>query len=250
MKIDFHTHVNLSKTIAVTLEELLEKMDEAKQSGLDAIALTEHFNAVNFHEIYNMLDAHFPYTGDCYLVNGVRVFPGIEIDVAENGHFLVIADRDHIRLIRKRLGGHKEEGRFIPVHELTDFLKNLPVLKIAAHPFRVSTPWTHHEQAILNQFDAFDINGKDLYKYGEMMKQQVEDFAARYHAPAVGGSDTHQFFQYGAVVNEFPECDTVKELKAALSSRNFHVTLSPALQTKVRAAKYIKKMLKLEYSQA
>lgn len=250
MNIDFHTHVNLSKTIAVTLEELLEKMAEAKQSGLDAVALTEHFNAVNFPEIYDMLDAHFPRSGDCYIVNEVKVFPGIEIDVAENGHFLAVADSAVIRLIRERLNGHEEAGHFIPVQDLVGFLQELPVLKIAAHPFRVSTPWTHHEQAVLNQFDAFDINGKDLYKYGEEMKQQVEDFAARYHAPAVGGSDTHQFFQYGAVVNELPACNTVEELKHALVSRNFTVQLSPALQTKVRAAKYIKKMLKLEYSQA
>ncbi|MDX6152783.1 PHP domain-containing protein [Marinococcus sp. PL1-022] len=248
MNIDFHTHVNLSKTIAVTLEELLEKMAEAKQSGLDAVALTEHFNAVNFLHIYDMLDAHFPISGDCYIVNGVKVFPGIEIDVAENGHFLAVADSTIIRRIRNRLNGHEKEGHFIPVQELADFLKDLPVLKIAAHPFRVSTPWTQHEHAILNQFDAFDINGKDLYRYGEVMKQQVEDFAARYDAPAVGGSDTHQFFQYGSVINEFPDCDTVGELKHALISRNYTVQLSPALQTKVRAAKYIKKMLKLEYS--
>ncbi|WP_406945335.1 PHP domain-containing protein [Halobacillus sp. SY10] len=247
MNIDFHTHGNLSKKIPVTVEEFIEKMEEAKQNGLTAIALTEHFNAMNFFELYEMLDRHFEYRKNYYMVNGVKVFPGIEIDVKEIGHFLVVGDREDIKAIRRKLSDHLEEADFLPVRELIDLLHPYDVLKIGAHPFRESTPWTHHEEDVLTQFDAFDINGKDLHKYGLAMKQRVEELAEQFGTSAVGGSDTHQLLQYGSVVNEFPDCETIQDLKGVIRRGDYAVFISPAIDTKVKAAKMVKNLLKKEY---
>ncbi|KGP73777.1 histidinol phosphatase [Pontibacillus yanchengensis Y32] len=244
MNIDFHTHANLSKKIPVSAEEFKDKMRVAYENGLNAVAITEHFNAANFLSFYEEMDQTFPYEGDHYKVDQLKVFPGIEIDVKETGHFLVVADRDTIKTIRKRLIGHEEEEDFIEVKELVDFLSDFDVLKIAAHPYRESTPWTHHEDDILKQFNAFDINGKDLFKYGISMKQKVESLGEQFDVPVIGGSDTHQYLQYGSIYNRFPDCDTVSELKEALRNAKYETIVSNCLETKVHSAKVVKKMIK------
>ncbi|WP_181349037.1 PHP domain-containing protein [Thalassobacillus sp. CUG 92003] len=248
MKIDFHTHANLSKKIPVSIEEFKKKMDSAHKNGLDAVAITEHFNAKNFLSFYEEMEQVYSYQGNHYRLGELKVFPGIEIDVKETGHFLVVADRDVIKAIRKRLIGHEAEGDFISVKDLLAFLADYNVLKIAAHPYRDSTPWIHHEENILHQFDAFDINGKDLFKYGLSMKQRVETLGKQYNIPVVGGSDTHQSLQYGAIYNRFPDCDTVSELKEALIKQNYKIEVSPCLDTKVHSAKVVKGMIKKQIS--
>ncbi|MGP4077489.1 PHP domain-containing protein [Halobacillus sp. K22] len=248
MNIDFHTHANLSKKIAVSTEEFKEKMESAHENGLDAVAITEHFNAENFLSFYEEMEEVFPYQGDHYQVGELKVFPGIEIDVKETGHFLVVGDRDSIKEIRKRLIGHEEEDQFINAKDLVEFLADYDVLKIAAHPYRESTPWVHHDEEILRQFDAFDINGKDLFKYGKTMKQRVENLGRQYDTPVVGGSDTHHYLQYGSIYNRFPDCDTISELKDALVNQNYETEVSPCLDTKVHSAKVVKKMLKKQSS--
>src|SRR5690625_6069674 len=97
MNIDFHTHANLSKKIKTSIEGLEEKMKEAKASGLTALAITEHFNATNIFELYDMLQETYPYEKDYYKIDEMKVFCGIEVDVKEKGHFLVI-DRKSTRL--------------------------------------------------------------------------------------------------------------------------------------------------------
>lgn len=244
MIIDFHTHANLSKKIHVSLEEFEKKMHEAKASGLTALAITEHFNATNIIPFYEQLQETYTYTADHYLIGGIKVFCGLEIDVKENGHFLVIGSRDDILTIASLLVPYYDKNNFIPVKELIALLADFDVLKIGAHPLRDSTPWHHHDLHVLKQFDAYDLNGKDLYKSGLGMKEQVNLFAETYQVPVLGGSDTHQYLQYGSIVNEFPVCNTIEELKNTIQDRNYTVNISPCLDVKVKAANKMKKMIK------
>ncbi|MDG5472033.1 PHP-associated domain-containing protein [Jeotgalibacillus sp. ET6] len=245
MIIDFHTHAKLSKGIPVDLEEFTKKMNEAKEAGLTALALTEHFNAPDFLKVYDMLDHSFPYDGHTYDVNGLTVFPGMEIDVKEVGHYLVVGNRDDIRSISMELTAFTPEDNFIPISDLFNLLAPYNVLKIGAHPLRKSTPLHHHDPALLKQFDAFDLNGKDLFKAGPEMEKLVAEFADQYGVPVVGGSDTHHFLQYGAISNRFEEvCRTVDELKEAIRQQQYQTCISDCLDVKVRSAALIKKELK------
>lgn len=246
MNIDFHTHANLAKKITVSLESFQEKMREAKANGLTAIAITEHFNSTNIIELYEALETAFPYEKDYYLIEGMKVFCGLEIDVKENGHFLVIGSRDDILTIARILLPFQDEQAFIPVKDLIALLEDFNVLKIGAHPLRESTPWEHHDISVLKQFDAFDLNGKDLYTYGLGMEERVRAFAAPYAVPIVGGSDTHHHMQYGSIINEFPECSTIEELKHTIRTGTYEIKVSPCLDVKVKAAKQIKKLIKEE----
>jgi hypothetical protein len=246
MHIDFHTHANLSKKITVSLEQFKEKMRKAKESGLDALAITEHFNSTNIIELYEMLQDEFDYEKEHYLIEGIKVFCGLEVDVKENGHFLVIGNREDIMTIAKILLPFHEEDEFIPVNALIELIEGFNVLKIGAHPLRESTPWKHHEASVLEQFDAYDLNGKDLHTYGETIAEKVHEFAETYSVPVVGGSDTHHHLQYGAIVNDFPACDTIDELKQTIAGGNYETHISPTLDEKVKEAKEMKKSIKEE----
>lgn len=244
MQIDFHTHANLSKKITISLADFKEKMREAKESGLTAVAITEHFNSANILELYETLEAEFPYQDDYYQIEGMKVFCGLEVDVKETGHFLVIGSREDILTIAQILVTFQAEDNFIPVKELIVLLEDFNVLKIGAHPLRESTPWHQHDRAVLEQFDAYDLNGKDLYTYGPEVEERVRQFANDYQTPVVGGSDTHQHLQYGAITNTFPECDTIDQLKEAIRTGDYQTKISPCLAVKVKAAKEVKKMIK------
>ncbi|MCP3027639.1 hypothetical protein [Halobacillus sp. A5] len=50
------------------------------------------------------------------LINISKVFPGIEIDVLETGHLLVVAERETIKGISHQLKEHTEENNFIKVN--------------------------------------------------------------------------------------------------------------------------------------
>src|SRR5699024_5676235 len=118
MNIDFHTHANLSKKINVSIEDLEEKMQEARASGLTALAITEHFNATNIIELYEKLQEKYPYQNDYYQIAGTKVFCGLEIDVQETGHFLVFGYRDDILAIAHFLLSYHDVDSFFIVLKL------------------------------------------------------------------------------------------------------------------------------------
>ncbi len=246
MNIDLHSHVKISKKTRFNPLYFTEMMNEAKLSGLDAIAMTEHFNTLVYEDIYETLDREYPYQHHYYEVDGLRVFPGIEIDIRETGHILMIGDREDILDLSRRLAGHTKPEHFIPVRTLMDWADEYNVLRIGAHPFRKSTPLHHLDDEILTRLDAFDMNGKDLYAQGiEPYRKKISTFAARLDRPVVGGSDTHQFLQYGSVMNTFANmCSTVDELKSTIALGEYDVHVSTCLETKVKSAMLMKKLIK------
>ncbi|MFD0680206.1 MULTISPECIES: PHP-associated domain-containing protein [unclassified Paenibacillus] len=246
MKIDFHTHVKLSKKVTFSPEYLQESILEAKENGLTAITLTEHFNTTRFFDIYDFLDSKYAYHEDYYDIDGFKLFAGMEIDVKEGGHILFIGNRKDVRKIREQLYGYEEEGSFIPVADLFRMDGVSDMIKIGAHPFRESNPLHHLPEDILRQFDFFDLNAKDLYKYGiSAMQEQVNDFAQKLGVPVVGGSDTHHPLQFGSVINVLEEeCSTIPQLKQTILKGKYELEISPCLTTKVKAASMVKEVIK------
>lgn len=251
MKIDFHSHVKISKKSTFMSAYFRELMAEAKASGLDALAMTEHFNTERFYDIYDYLYDNFPYANGYYIVNGLKLFPGIEVDVKEIGHILLIGDRHDIIAIRATLESHTDQDHFIAFADLLDLAENYDVLKIGAHAFRESTPLYQHDPEQLKRLDALDLNGKDLYTYGiTPYEKKLQNFAYELGLPIVAGSDTHHFLQYGSVYNDFEkDCTTVDELKTQIKNSNYQIEISPCLYTKVKSAALVKKLLKKTLNQ-
>ncbi|WP_211746089.1 PHP domain-containing protein [Paenibacillus sp. Marseille-Q4541] len=246
MLIDLHTHGKLSKKSDFSLDYFDEMMREAKLNGVDAVALTEHFNTKNYEAMYEALDEAFPYNGHYYEANGVHVFPGIEVDIRETGHILLIGTKEEILTIRAELEPYTSKENFIPFADLLLLAQSYNVLKIGGHPFRDSTPLHHLNKEWLTQLDALDLNAKDLYKQGvEANRQKLEPFAAQLGLPIVAGSDTHQCLQYGSVVNRLAaSVHTVEDLKQAIQNGSYQIEISDALDLKVKASVMLKKVLK------
>lgn len=246
MIIDFHTHVKLAKRVDFDIEFFKEVILNAKEAGLTAIAMTEHFNTKNYYEICEQLDEHFDYTDDYYNVNGFKVFTGMEIDVIETGHILFVGHKEKLLHIRRLLDLHTEKDSFISLPDLLDLGEMHDMLMIGAHPLRESTPLNHHEPSLLKRFHAFDLNGKDMHEYGvDAMKEEVLSFAARLNIPVVCGSDSHHPIHIGVVKNEFKQdCSTAAEIREAIKQNQYKSTISPILHTKINAAKIVKKKMK------
>lgn len=246
MRIDFHSHVKISKKSAFMPAYFEEMMKEAKESGLEALAMTEHFNTDRFHDIYDYLAANHEYEHGYYLIDGLKLFPGIEVDVKEIGHILLIGDRTDIVAIRDSLEDYTDPARFIAMNELLDLAENYQLLKIGAHAFRESTPLYQHDPDQLRRLDALDLNGKDLYTYGiDSYYKKLKQFSDQLGLPIVAGSDTHQFLQYGSVYNEIKRnCQTVVDLKEQIKGGHYHIEISPSLRLKVKSAKLTKKLMK------
>lgn len=246
MKIDFHSHVKISKKSTFMPTYFKEMMCEAKESGLDAIAMTEHFNTDRFNDVYQYLAENYQYEHGYYLIDGLKLFPGIEVDVKEVGHILLIGDRDDIVAIRASLENHTKQANFIAFKDLLDIADHYELLKIGAHAFRKSTPLHHHDPEQLKRLDALDLNGKDLYTYGgQDYYKKMKKFASEIGLPIVAGSDTHQFLQYSSVYNVFDRtCEDITALKEEVKRGAYQIEISPSLDVKVRSAALVKKLLK------
>lgn len=247
MIIDFHSHVKISKKSSFSPAYFKEMMEEAKGNGLTAIAMTEHFNTTRFFDVYDFLDENYRYRDHYYEVNGLRLFPGMEVDVKEGGHILLIADRKVIKEIRAQLEFHIEEQSFLTYDQFMRLVSSYNLLKIGAHPFRESTPLARNvSKESLLQLDAFDLNGKDLYAKGiEGCQQELQQLADELNMPVIGGSDTHQFLQYGSIVNKLDkECSTIDEMRAEIREGNFEIIIHPSLELKVKGASLVKKFMK------
>jgi len=246
MRIDLHTHGKLSKNSDFSVDYFTEMVNEAKASGLEALALTEHFNTRNFYEVYETLDRLYPYNGEYYDADGLRIFPGMEVDIQETGHILLVGQKEHILAVRSGLEQFTAKGSFIPFAELLDMAEAWPLLKIGAHPFRESTPLYPLDRVLLGRLDAFDLNAKDMYQYGiETCRGQVEPFAQSLGKPVTAGSDTHQCLQYGSVFNVLDRpCASVAELKEQILSGTYSIKISNDLPLRVKASVMLKKVMK------
>ncbi|WP_028588809.1 PHP domain-containing protein [Paenibacillus massiliensis] len=246
MRIDLHTHGKLSKKSDFSAAYFTEMVAEAKASRLDALALTEHFNTRNFYDVYESLDRLYPYNGEYYEAEGLRIFPGMEVDIQEVGHILLIGQKEHILAVRKLLEPYTAKNSFIPFADLLDLAEAWPLLKIGAHPFRKSTPLYLHDRSLLARLDAFDLNAKDMYEYGiQPCREQVEQFAASFNKPVTAGSDTHQCLQYGSVFNVLERpCASVAELKELILTQKYHIEVSSELPLRVKASVMLKKLMK------
>ena len=85
MKMDFHTHGKLAKKLPFSEVYTNWLFAEAKRAGLDAICLTEHFNTLGFDRIYGHIKNSCDREGDTFVADGLRIFPGMETDIAEGG---------------------------------------------------------------------------------------------------------------------------------------------------------------------
>lgn len=245
MIIDFHTHGKLAKKMPFSSEYTNWLFQEASQSGLDAICLTEHFNTLGFNEIYQYISDNYPRDGDSFLFGSLRIFPGMEIDIAEGGHILVIGSVEDMIDLNYNLDDYKEKNHFLSFENLLLLLKKYTVLLGAAHPFREGghIPGLPFEQ--LRHFDFIDLNGKDIATNRLVTEKLTYRMAKQLELPILAGSDTHQSFQYGCIKNIFSkDCNTINALKSEIHEGKYQLEIAETAAFQVRSAGLLKRSLK------
>ena len=68
------------------------------------LCLTEHFNTLSFREMYSYIYSQYEHIGDaCRTKDGLLIFFGMEVDIAEGGHTLVIGHYQDIVSLNMQL---------------------------------------------------------------------------------------------------------------------------------------------------
>lgn len=246
MNIDFHTHGKLAKKLPLSIQYVDWLFDEARKSGLDAICLTEHFNTLQFDELYDYINSNGENVEDAYIwKNGLKIFTGMETDILEGGHILSIGPMDAILELNSILEPHKEKEYFLNFDSLMDLFSKYPVIIGAAHPFRSGghIPELSHEQ--LSRLDFLDLNGKDMALDRVRTEKLTNELSKKINKPILGGSDTHQAIQFGCIKNKFDKnLNSLSEIMNEIHHGNYETTITSDAHFKVETAGFIKKLLK------
>lgn len=245
MYLDFHTHGKLAKKLPFSEDYTHWLFSQAKDAGLDALCLTEHFNTWGFAELYRYIAAHSVREGDTLVFDGLRIFPGMETDIAEGGHILSIGPMEAILELNRRLEPHKAKGQFLPFAELMDLFDQYPVLVGGAHPFREGGHIPQLPADQLERLDFLDMNGKDLAEDRARTERLTTGLGKTLGLPVVSGSDTHQAVQYGCVRTRFDHTfTTLEELRSAVNAGGYEICVASQASRQVATAALLKRALK------
>ena len=250
MYIDFHTHGKLAKKLPFSIEYTDWLLKEANSAGLDAICLTEHFNTLQFDELYRYLMKKCKREGDTLVTaEGLRIFAGMETDIAEGGHILTIGTPETILELNARLDPYKEKGKFLLFASLMELFAEYHVMIGAAHPYRVGSHIHDIPIDMLKNLSFLDLNGKDVAKDREYFEEKTRELAQKLNIPMISGSDTHQAVQYGCVRTKFEhDIKTVNELYEEMKKGNYEILISSNASFQVKTAGILKKSLKEIYA--
>lgn len=243
MNIDFHTHGLVSKRIKFDKELFLLAVEFAKDIGLDGFLISEHFNAIDFDGIHKYLRNNFHYEGDRYLVNGISIFPAMEVNIKNKGHVIISGHRDSIEEIYKMLEPNRDKENFILFSELLDIADDYKLLKIGAHPFRRGQKLVRQDKEDLKRLDFLDLNAKDIYKNGLMaVREEVKLLARDTDLKVISGSDSHYPIQLGSIYTKLnKDCSTVEEIREAVLNDQYEIELTNSFDLRIKAAKYSKR---------
>ncbi len=246
MNIDFHVHGLLSKKSKFDEELFLQAIENAKENGLNAFVLCEHFNAKDIYSIQSYLRENYEYEYDRYMVNDFSVFIGMEIDIKNGGHVILCGNRDNIEEIRKKLEDYITKPNFIDFEELLDMGEKYECLMIGSHPYRETHKLYLQPKELLKRLHALDLNATDIHSRGlEIVENEVKNLSQELNISYVTGSDSHYPIQLGSVRTIFNKnISTVKELINLIRENKYKVEVSKAIDLKVFSAKITKQYIK------
>lgn len=245
MIIDFHVHGKITSTLPFDEEKFLLIIKEARENGLDSLAITEHLGANNFLEGYEYLESNYNRIQDYYDVDGFKVFYGMEVTTKQDLDILIIGKPELVLLLRDEIIINLKGNKYIDINDLFKLNIATDLLVILAHPYRKHIQFPKLKNAIIDRLDAIELNSKDTYKNGiEEMKEKITELAKALNLPITCGSDTHYFIQVSTAKNIFSKnCNTVKEIKEEIKSGNYNIDLSSELNIRVKCAIIIKKLI-------
>ena len=238
MIMDFHVHGKITSKFDFDEEKFLLTINEAKNNGLDSLAITEHCGCYKFEAGYVFLNNNFKRISDYYDVNGLKIFYGMEVTTKQDLDILIIGKSELVISLREKIIDNLNDNEFIDINVLFDLDISRELLVILAHPYRSHNELPYLSPIVVGRLDAVELNSKDIYKYGmNEMLNKVADLSKKLNLPITAGSDTHYFIQVSTARNVFKkDCNTVKELKEEILLRNYDINFSTDLNERVQKA--------------
>jgi histidinol phosphatase-like PHP family hydrolase len=242
--IDLHFHAVLSKRIGFSPVLFLQTIEYAKDCGLNALAITNHFNTPDFIGVFAYLDRQFPYSGIYYDVNGIKIIPGMEVNVKEGPHYVVLGRREDILAYYSRFLNHMTPETYPSTEEFLGLQQDFILITILAHPFRPNREITRVDSIFYPYFDALELNARDLFFLGNGLVNKINDFSRATKLPVIAGSDTHHYYQLGSISNEFhSEIESIKILRQLILSQQYTIHLDENINKRVAKAREAKQAI-------
>ncbi len=240
-RIDTHTHPKISKHFAFDPRSITRTARMARAVGLDAVALTEHFHARGYWDIYNHLVAAYPCERGVFDAGGIALLPGAEVNIRERAHVIVLADVAELRRLDEAFPDRLSHGYEPTLREFLDVTDDFDLARIGAHMFRRTKELGKFAAADLRRLHALEINGKD---FGTEIMLLVQ--ARALGLPIVAGSDAHHWLQLGVRhtlihTDEIAVSTVIKTIKEGLTG----FSTSPYTPLRVKTAKSLKNITKL-----
>lgn len=245
MIIDFHVHGKITSVFPFDEEKFQSTIKEAKENGLDGLAITEHCGSNNFLEGYEYLSSNYKRIEDYYNVDGFKVFYGMEVTTKQDLDILFIGKPEVVLTFREKICCGLINEEHIDINSLFNFEISNDLLVILAHPYRDHNILPELNNSVIERLDAVELNSKDIYKFGmSTMQDKVNKLAKQLKLPITSGSDTHHFIQVSTARNIFNKnCNTVKEIKEEIKKVNYKIEFSSDLNIRVKSAIIIKNLI-------
>ncbi|MCW7546921.1 hypothetical protein OO184_02895 [Photorhabdus sp. APURE] len=193
LHIDTHVHLLVSKKqIEPDWRNISHMLHIACISGLDAICVTEHIEAVGYARLMREIFVENKLNGELYdgcvvTPGGLTLYPGAEIQLRNGTNIGVHTDLDTLFLLDHRAGAYS----LAELHrELT--LRGTWFILVAHHIFWPGKTYPDHAE-LASYVRAIEVPAKDLKNVNKYI-----ELAERYNLATTGGSDAHTFIQIGA----------------------------------------------------
>jgi predicted metal-dependent phosphoesterase TrpH len=240
-RVDTHTHPKISKHFHLEPASITRTVRMARAVGLDAVALTEHFHARGYWDIYEHLADRYPCERGVFHADGITLIAGAEVNIREKAHVIVLGEVAELRRLDEAFPELLSRGYEPTLHEFLDVTADFELARIGAHMFRRSKELGKFAAADLRRLDALEINGKD---FGTEMMLMVQ--ARALGLPIVAGSDAHHWLQLGVRhtllhADDLDVRTVVKTIKEGLTG----FSTSPYTPLRVKTAKSLKNITKL-----
>jgi PHP-associated len=240
-RIDTHTHPKISKHFAFDPASITRTVRMAQTVGLDAVALTEHFHARGYWEIYQHLADTYPCERAVFRAGSIGLLTGAEVNIREKAHVIVLADLAELRRLDDAFPEKLSHGYEPTLREFLDVTDDFDLARIGAHMFRRTKELGKFPAADLRRLHALEINGKDFGTETMLLVQ-----ARALGLPIVAGSDAHYWLQLGVRhtlihTDDIAMHAVIKTIKEGLTG----FSTSPYTPLRVKASKSLKTFTKM-----